>query len=472
MQKGTCTFGDKCTYRHECSEVKEEARKTVVCTYFLKGSCRHKERCWFSHQVDKPENSQDAIKRNESAQEEKDDAETPILAHPSAFCAKPAEPVVSLLSTLSINDEETSSVASLEMEDETTKCGICLESIAGRGERFALLSNCIHPFCYQCAQSWHRNPSYRKSRKVKNTADVHSLVKHSCPICRTDSEYMFPSKNYLIGAEKDAYIAQYKAERLNRKCKFFDGNIGSCPFGQECFYAHLDEAGTDLKPCDQKKGSKKSKLELEDGIEYSDNADGEETEEPFSWGVFGYTPPEHTHHSVFGNNDARNIFSAPSPYPSFLSNDEQPTSDQNVPSLGSLLSAYHANTDNDEDIGGTSTWAPQLNIFSSDANDSSSQNIFSSDTNNSSSQNIFSSDANDSSSQNMLSSYTNNSSSQNIFSSDANDSSSQNIFSSDVNTNNSNSQSPWCNTDDANDNDAGSFSFDNQNAMEEQLRRL
>ena len=465
----------------------------MLCKHFLKGSCRHKERCWFSHQVDKPESPQDAVKINESAQEEQDDAEIPVVEQPSSFCDKPAEPMVSLLSTLSINEDETSSVASLQMEDETTKCGICLESIAGNGNRFALLSNCYHPFCYLCAQSWHRNPSYRKSRKDKDTTDSNCLVKHSCPICRTDSEYMFPSKNYLIGAEKDAYIAQYKADRVNRKCKFFDGKVGSCPFGQECFYAHLDEDGKDLKPCDKMKGSKKSKVDSVDGIEYSDISDDEETEgAPFSWGIFGDTPPEHTYDSVFGNDVAdSDILSTPS-YSNFLSNDQQPTSDQNVPFLGSLLSAYHTKTDNDEDAGGASTWAPQLNIFSSSANDSICQKMFSSDANanniNSQSSshhantenyedtivggasttwapqlNIFSSDANDGSSQIFFSSdaHNNNINSQssendedvggastwapqlNIFSSAANDSSCQKMFSPDANANNINSQSPW-----------------------------
>jgi hypothetical protein len=79
---------------------------------------------------------------------------------------------------------------------------------------------------------------------------------HSCPLCRVDSEYMFPSKEHYIGAEKDAYIAKFKEERSDRKCKFFDGNLGSCPFGKECFYAHLGEDGIDLKPIDVRKSYK------------------------------------------------------------------------------------------------------------------------------------------------------------------------------------------------------------------------
>lgn len=34
-------------------------------------------------------------------------------------------------------------------------------------------------------------------------------------------------------------------------CKRFNGDLGSCPFGRDCFYQHVDEYGNDLKYLDQ-----------------------------------------------------------------------------------------------------------------------------------------------------------------------------------------------------------------------------
>lgn len=170
-------------------------------------------------------------------------------------------------------NHEQASTLTRNDDDGSTVCGICLENVVEKGRRFALFSNCIHPFCYECARSWHRDNQYRNSLK-SNGFDVEcQLIYHSCPVCRIESEFIFPSRDYKTGPDKEAFIALYKQERLGRPCKFFKGEIGTCPFGKECFYAHLSPEGKDLKPIDIKKPKGKSNVQLERSQDLEDELD-------------------------------------------------------------------------------------------------------------------------------------------------------------------------------------------------------
>jgi len=363
-QKGSCTFGaDKCSYRHDCSLEGsiEEAKKTLVCPYFLKGKCRHKERCWFSHKCN-AESDEDFAELIEDGEEQSSITEP--IAPRSDETANPG-----------------TSSSSSSPEDEIIKCGICLENIIEMGERFALFSNCIHPFCYQCARNWHRNPSYRKFRKLKETNAQHTLVMHSCPLCRVDSEYMFPSKEHYIGAEKDAYIAKFKEERSDRKCKFFDGNLGSCPFGKECFYAHLGEDGIDLKPIDVRKSYKVVEDDASVSSDQSDNIvdsivsnGGRETYMFDDMGNIDSDDGDDDLGTSIASSDRYNNQTQSNEYDSIASLFAQDTHsplNQNTLSLGNMLSTY--NEENDNDGSETPDWLPQLNMFSAGNNNIADQ---------------------------------------------------------------------------------------------------
>lgn len=220
---GSCKYGDNCTYRHDCEEEGgvEEARKATICPFHLNGKCRHKERCLFSHDIE-------SLVKNRL-----DDKSNPASAfHDSCSAGN--------------NDDEV-------MDNPDEICGICLGNVVEQGKRFALLSSCDHVYCFDCVRSWHRNPQYRNSLAKAGTDVRHELIKHLCPTCKVTSEHVFPSKVFYRGKEKEGYIEEYKIERSLRPCKFFDGNYGSCPFGRECFYMHLDSKGVNLKPFDVKK---------------------------------------------------------------------------------------------------------------------------------------------------------------------------------------------------------------------------
>jgi hypothetical protein len=73
-----------------------------------------------------------------------------------------------------------------------------------------------------------------------------------CPTCRLKSDYVVPSLVFPTSAsEKQEIVAQYKLKLSAIPCKRFDGNLGSCPFGSDCFFAHRDGSGEDVKAQDQ-----------------------------------------------------------------------------------------------------------------------------------------------------------------------------------------------------------------------------
>ena len=61
---------------------------------------------------------------------------------------------------------------------------------------------------------------------------------------------MIPSVTFAVGEEKKQIIGAIKAKRASIDCERFDGSLGSCPFGKDCFYAHLDSLGNDIKSQD------------------------------------------------------------------------------------------------------------------------------------------------------------------------------------------------------------------------------
>jgi hypothetical protein len=56
-----------------------------------------------------------------------------------------------------------------------------------------------------------------------------------------------PSLKFCTGEEKLAVVDAYKRHLAIRECKYFDGTFGSCAFGADCFYAHRNGQGVDIK---------------------------------------------------------------------------------------------------------------------------------------------------------------------------------------------------------------------------------
>lgn len=109
-------------------------------------------------------------------------------------------------------------------------CAICLETIANKGNRFGLMTGCDHAFCVTCIRSW------------RNKSNDGSMAK-TCPTCRKDSLFIIPSIFYCTGELKNRMVEQYKANLKEQPCKYFVKS-SSCPFGPDCFYAHINQDGS------------------------------------------------------------------------------------------------------------------------------------------------------------------------------------------------------------------------------------
>jgi hypothetical protein len=230
---GRCKFGETCTFSHDLDSVGgiNEAKKNIICPFFLKGKCRHRENCYFSHElqhVDKEETQTQQTDQETHAADTTDGCESLSLES-------------SAISALSLEHDEE------ENYDEV--CGVCQCNVIEEGQRFALYQNCEHCFCNECAKGWHQ--TQRATQKMRGVDVNHTWLKHACPICRIESDHIIPSKYFYKGDEKATYVREYKEERSKRNCKFFKiGQLGTCPFGPNCFYAHMDEDGKDMKPLD------------------------------------------------------------------------------------------------------------------------------------------------------------------------------------------------------------------------------
>lgn len=206
-QRGTCNKGNHCRFSH--TDV-ISAQDQVLCQYHILGKCRYGDNCHLLHGVT------------------------------CTFCNKPClHPYNNELSEAHIRicQEETSLLSKFPADiiaaSKTTECGICLDTVVEKGRKFGLMTSCDHSFCLQCILEW-RN-------KSKDATNASTMVK-SCPTCRQESLYIIPSAVFCIGDHKTHIIKQYKDSLRNTPCKHFT-RTGNCPFGADCFFAHLDGDG-------------------------------------------------------------------------------------------------------------------------------------------------------------------------------------------------------------------------------------
>ncbi|GLE09500.1 hypothetical protein PINS_up021228 [Pythium insidiosum] len=89
------------------------------------------------------------------------------------------------------------------------ECGICLEKVLSKGERFGVLSNCRPP-------------------------------RSACHVlCDPVNRMTFTQ------ARKQELVLRYKNNLAQIPCRHFDQGRGECPFGTSCFYAHRYPDGTE-----------------------------------------------------------------------------------------------------------------------------------------------------------------------------------------------------------------------------------
>mmetsp|Transcript_3358 Transcript_3358/g.8548 ORF Transcript_3358/g.8548 Transcript_3358/m.8548 type:complete len:315 (-) Transcript_3358:64-1008(-) len=195
--QGNCRYKGECAFSHSLPEgvTMMEVREHIPCPFFLRGNCKYGEYCELRH------DSRD-LPPNKNAPETNDST------------------------TTNPNEEDGSSQV----------CGICLENVTEAGHKFGLLSCCQHTFCFECLMEW-------RKEGTKEARD-----RRCCPTCRKTSNYVIPSVVMAASAqEKQRIVHEYRTKLSQIPCKFYP----DCPFGKDCFYAHLDEKGHDCKHKDK-----------------------------------------------------------------------------------------------------------------------------------------------------------------------------------------------------------------------------
>lgn len=86
--------------------------------------------------------------------------------------------------------------------------------------------------------------------RTQGTEEVTS--RRVCPTCRRTSDYVVSSRVLPKSDEEKQELFKNFRDRLGRlPCKHWLATLGSCPFGRDCFYAHLDDDGKDVKGRDR-----------------------------------------------------------------------------------------------------------------------------------------------------------------------------------------------------------------------------
>ncbi|MES1903490.1 MAG: E3 ubiquitin-protein ligase makorin-1, partial [Paramarteilia canceri] len=112
-------------------------------------------------------------------------------------------------------------------QSESKVCGICYEKIFGQ-KQFGLLNGCQHSFCLECIVEW---------RNQKE--EVYETNCRSCPMCRTVSNYVIPSKYFFEDlSEKEKFDIEHRAKLKEQHCRYFKFGFGMCKFGRNCFFRH------------------------------------------------------------------------------------------------------------------------------------------------------------------------------------------------------------------------------------------
>jgi len=223
-------YGERCHFSHSFPPgvtTVEEARKRIPCPYHLRGGgCRYGDACLLGHDVASASHSLSA-------------GATAIAGAGIAGggdCAKkrPARGGKGRGGKDGGGDRDD------EDEDDDRTCGICFEEVSKtEAGCFGLLSCCEHRFCLTCLRQWRRTRGASSPEVVR-----------SCPTCRKKSDYVVPSRRFVKGAEKERVVANFRSRMAVKSCDKFDGTMGSCPFGRECFYAHM-RGGVDVKARDR-----------------------------------------------------------------------------------------------------------------------------------------------------------------------------------------------------------------------------
>ena len=242
FQNNNCRHGSSCRFSHDKPNddmTREEILQTILCPHYSRGYCAFGDQCELLHHC--PTTLQPLRQEQKHEQQEQQSQQNHHQHHQQQ----------------ENNNDETLLI--------DTTCGICLENVYNTKQcKFGLLSCCDHVFCFSCLMQWRtrntnsssqgnsNNNNNNRNNRNDNNSEISSSTRRVCPTCRKSSNYVVPSSTFPTNStEKTTIVTNYKTKCSRMTCKKYTvGKLGSCPFGCDCFYAHYDENGIDMKKDD------------------------------------------------------------------------------------------------------------------------------------------------------------------------------------------------------------------------------
>lgn len=266
LHRGNCRYGDdECAYSHELPDGvvswEQAAKELVPCPFFARGDCKYGEYCQLRHDENDIDNDNDEVTDAEPRGD--------LMMKTCKPCAEVPSPTSTANTAVPADTSDTTTATHSADEEVTTTiitCGICLDDLQGgestnsnrnktkNKKQFGLLSCCDHAFCFDCLMEWRKEGT----QEAKD--------RRSCPTCRKHSDYVVPSRIFPSSKlQKERIVQEYKDRLAVIPCRRFrqqqqqqqqsNNNkrtmMGSCPFGSDCFYAHLNSRGEDVKALDR-----------------------------------------------------------------------------------------------------------------------------------------------------------------------------------------------------------------------------
>ncbi|MEN2499197.1 MAG: hypothetical protein MHMPM18_003430, partial [Marteilia pararefringens] len=273
---GKCSKGSSCQFLHEESGNNYSEEK--ICKYFLAGKkCVYGKSCWYKHEkrevsesnvkitqfvdldipklsISKSASYSQAVKSNFDPRSFKDlcpscyfEEKCPnsdkcpyIHGERCNVCNKNVlhpyneSRKINHIKACMKSSEDSQKFSKLAKQSHNIECSICYCEIFESSHAFGLLSECDHAFCLECILSWRSSGIDAVLENVK-----------SCPVCKTKSYYIVPSKYfYPQPEEKQHYMKIYLDRMKQKQCRNFDNGYGHCDFGPKCLFRHQLADGT------------------------------------------------------------------------------------------------------------------------------------------------------------------------------------------------------------------------------------
>lgn len=241
-QKGNCSYGSRCRYKHvkasqeSSAPSSENGRQSVPSKFVLDHNAKGKSR-W----IPKSANSASSDRLNHPNSRKNDDVGESSNATPSKrilctyaaancplekkcpfihgdqclycrkYCLHPSDQSERENHLNSCDKKEKYNQALKDSQE--IECNICLEHVLSKPKasecKFGMLPECDHAFCLSCIRNW-RNSTPNSEIDIFGTSN-NNLVR-TCPVCRKLSYFVIPTPIwYSTKEEKQEIIDNYKA---------------------------------------------------------------------------------------------------------------------------------------------------------------------------------------------------------------------------------------------------------------------